>query len=209
MPRQQVPVKRLGRPKDVASAETRERLLCIARRVFAREGYAATTNKVIAEGVGITTGAIYHYYPSKAELFAAVAEQVEQIVDRAFEQAIAPHDTLVDRFVAVLDAAVEMNRHDPSITGFIASVPAEARRHPDLRRLLRATRPDAPFLRRLAVDAAARGELRPDVSVRALEDLLTAVLAGLALYGDLRGGPERHAAAVAMLKRVLDGTLMA
>lgn len=208
MPRKPAP-KRLGRPKDQASAETHERLLAVARSAFARDGFDATTNRRIAEAAGITTGAIYHYYSSKAELYVAVYEAVQTIVYGAFEKAITPHGTLVDRFGAVLDAAVELNRDDPSIAGFVVGVASEAQRHPELRDLIAGIRgTGSGFLRQLAVDAAAHGELAPDISVEALEDLLNAVLSGLARFSNQTGDAGRHAGAVEVLKRFLDGTLM-
>ncbi len=201
--------RRLGRPPDVASSDTRERLLQVARRSFARHGFEATTNRDIAAATGITTGAIYHYYPSKAELYAAVYEEVQQIVYSAFEAAIVDRHTLGEQFAAVLDTAVEVNREDPSIAAFVVGVATEAQRHPELRELIRQGRStSAGFLRRLVHSAAARGELADDVSPDALEDLLNAVLSGLARFSDQVGDSSRHAAAVAVLKRFLAGTLL-
>jgi AcrR family transcriptional regulator len=209
MPRKAQPVKRLGRPKDVASAETHERLLQVARRAFARDGFDATTNRHIADAAGITTGAIYHYYPSKADLYVAVYAEVQGIVYGAFEKAIAPYDTLVARFGAVLDTAVELNREDPSIAGFVVGVASEAQRHPELRDLLRASNAvTTGFLQGLANDAKTRGELQDDITADALEDLLNAVLSGLARFSNQTGDSVRHANAVAALKRFLAGTLM-
>lgn len=209
MPRAAQPVKRLGRPKDVASAETHERLLQVARRAFARDGFDATTNRHIADAASITTGAIYHYYASKADLYVAVYAEVQGIVYGAFETAIEPHDNLVGRFSAALDAAVELNREDPSIAGFVVGVSSEAQRHPELRDLLELRRSASiGFLHRLANDAKARGELQDDVSAEALGDLLNAVLSGLARFSNQTGDSVRHAEAVAVLKRFLAGSLM-
>jgi AcrR family transcriptional regulator len=209
MSRRAQPVKRLGRPKDVASAETHERLLQVARRAFARDGFEATTNRHIADAVGITTGAIYHYYASKADLYVAVYAEVQGIVYTAFEAAVAPHESLVGRFGAALDAAVELNREDPSIAGFVVGVASEAQRHPELRDMLELRRSvSVGFLQRLARDAKARGELQDDISAEALEDLLNAVLSGLARFSNQTGDSVRHANAVAVLKRFLAGTLM-
>ena len=209
MPRKPPPVKRLGRPKDVASAETRERLLHVARKAFARDGFDATTNRHIADAAGITTGAIYHYYPSKADLYVAVYAEVQEIVYGEFEKAVAPYDTLVARFGAVLDTAVELNREDPSIAGFVVGVASEAQRHPELRELMRASNAvTTGFLKQLAVDAKANGELRDDITAAALEDLLNAVLSGLARFSNQTGDSARHADAVAVLKRFLAGTMM-
>src|SRR4051812_29954513 len=107
MPRSTPVNKALGRPRDVDSATTRRDLLDGARRIFARDGFEATTNRSIAAEVGITSGAIYHYFPSKAELFAAVYDQAQAIVYDGFEHAVSGSGTLTDRFQRVLDAAVE------------------------------------------------------------------------------------------------------
>ena len=114
-----------------------------------------------------------------------------------------------DRFGAVLDAAVETNRIDPSIAAFVVGVAGEAQRHPELRALLAPVRAQHHrFLHRLAADAAERGELEPGVSPDAVGDLLTAVLSGLARFSDQTGDARRHADAVAMLRRMIDGTLL-
>ena len=139
----------------------------------------------------------------------AVYEAVQTIVYGAFEASIAPHETLIDRFAAVLDTAVALNRDDPSIAGFVVGVAGEAQRHPELRDHIAQLRgAGSGFLRQLAEDAAANGELADDVSVEALEDLLNAVLSGLARFSNQTGDADRHTAAVAVLKRFLDGTLM-
>jgi AcrR family transcriptional regulator len=202
------PAKRLGRPKESASVETRERLLAVARHAFARDGFDATTNRQIAEAAGITAGAIYHYYDSKADLYAAVFEKVQVLVYGAFDEAIAPHQSLVARVGAVLDAAVELNRDDPSIAGFVVGVTGESQRHPELVDLLAPFRSvNGNFLARLANDAESRGELAPEIDPRAVEDMLNAVLSGLARFSNQTGDAGRHALAVTALKRFLAGTL--
>ncbi|MFM7826362.1 MAG: TetR/AcrR family transcriptional regulator [Acidimicrobiaceae bacterium] len=54
---------KLGRPIGCECVDTRKRLLVEARRSFATEGFDATTNKNLAKAAGITTAAIYHYFP--------------------------------------------------------------------------------------------------------------------------------------------------
>jgi len=199
----------LGRPRDGESAVTRERLLVGARQAFARVGYAATTNKIIAEAAGLTANAIYHYYPSKADLYAAVYGEVHDIVQRSFEHDLATNDTFPDRFAATLDASVRLNRMDPSITGFVVNVPYETQRHPELVELLapyRAKRQSMPG--RMVADAVAMGELAPDVDPAAVRDLLNAVFSGLARLHNYACDTERHARAVEAMKRLIMGSLV-
>ena len=69
--------KKLGRPCDTDAGETRKLLVKEARRSFADVGYDATTNRALAQAAGITTGAIYHYFPSKLDMYvAAYAENL-------------------------------------------------------------------------------------------------------------------------------------
>ena len=65
--------------KRVARAElvetTRRRLLESARRVFLRRGYAATSLDMIAREAGLTKGAVYSRFKSKADMFLALLEE--------------------------------------------------------------------------------------------------------------------------------------
>jgi AcrR family transcriptional regulator len=199
--------RKLGRPPAADSAETRQRLVRAARLAFAQVGYAATTNRDVAAQVGITPAAIYHYFSSKAELYLAVYDEVDDIVYSAFEKAAATPEGFVERFNAVLDAAVELNREDPSLAAFVVGVAAEAQRHQRLGDLIRSRmgRGNA-FLHQLVVDARDRNELAPGLDVRALEDLLNAVLIGLARFSNTIGSVERHRRAVDVLKQFLAGS---
>ena len=51
---------------------TRERLIRAAREVLERGGYATASVIAIAERAGVSAGALYRHFPSKAELFVEV-----------------------------------------------------------------------------------------------------------------------------------------
>ncbi|APE36705.1 TetR family transcriptional regulator [Nocardia mangyaensis] len=57
--------------------ETRRTLLRESRRLFAAKGYAAVGLSEIVTAAGVTKGALYHHFESKAELFRAVLTQVQ------------------------------------------------------------------------------------------------------------------------------------
>lgn len=201
--------KTLGRPRAVDSTDTRSNLLISARRTFTRDGYGATTNRNIADAAGITTAAIYHYFPSKAELFKAVYLDVQHIVDDCFDVAMRRPGSLADRFGWVLDAASELNRQDSSIAGFIVAMPTEIERHAELGELRAAEKSRTiPFIEQLVADSVANNEFADGVVPSAVEDLLTAVISGLTVLSTLTQDPERHVAAVGALKRFLSGELV-
>ncbi|MDA8371713.1 MAG: TetR/AcrR family transcriptional regulator [Nocardiopsaceae bacterium] len=62
--------------------QTRQTLLRESRRLFATRGYGAVGLAEIVSAAGVTKGALYHHFDSKAGLFRAVLEQVQQEVAR-------------------------------------------------------------------------------------------------------------------------------
>jgi len=69
--------------------EVRKKIVEEASALFLEKGYSATTMEEIATHLGVTKAAIYQYYKSKVDLFAAVAEFQRQelagILERSFE----------------------------------------------------------------------------------------------------------------------------
>ncbi len=196
--------RKLGRPRDADSVETRARLLAAARQCFGANGFDGTTNAQIADVAGVTSAAIYHYFPSKVDLYVAVFTEVQNFVYAEIEAGIAPFTTLIDRFSAALDVSVRINRNDPSIAGFVVEVPFEVQRHPELGSVLKPLQERSPlFIKRLCTDAYLNGEVRDGVPQQALEDLLSVILAGLLRFSTLINDSTRHAAAVEVLKTVL------
>lgn len=61
---------------------TRQTLVREGRRLFAARGYGAVGLSEIVRAAGVTKGALYHHFDSKAELFRAVLDQVQQEVAR-------------------------------------------------------------------------------------------------------------------------------
>src|SRR5437867_10852268 len=59
------------------AADTRRALVHGARRLFSRNGYAATSLDEVCERARVTKGALYHHFANKQDLFAAVLDAVE------------------------------------------------------------------------------------------------------------------------------------
>lgn len=69
-------------------ADNRERILKAARALVAEGGFRQASVTAVAQSAGLSTGALYRYFPSKAELFvevlgAAVAHEVAILGDIA------------------------------------------------------------------------------------------------------------------------------
>jgi AcrR family transcriptional regulator len=65
------------------------RLLAAALARFESQGFAAASVSDIARDAGATTGALYHHFGSKPELFATIREEMERRVRDRMEGAFA------------------------------------------------------------------------------------------------------------------------
>ena len=63
----------------------------MARRLFAKRGYADVGTEEIVRRAGVTRGALYHHFSGKEDLFRAVAEQVEEETTRKSAEAALAH----------------------------------------------------------------------------------------------------------------------
>jgi AcrR family transcriptional regulator len=57
-------------------AQTRASLIAAGRKLFGLEGFAATSVEDLATEARVTTGALYHHFPTKTALFETVFETI-------------------------------------------------------------------------------------------------------------------------------------
>jgi AcrR family transcriptional regulator len=92
-------------------AQTRAALVAAGRQLFGTSGYAATSVEDIAKAARVTTGALYHHFPTKAAVFEAVFEQVHADLMAASVAAAAGTTNAIDLlaagFGAFLDKVLE------------------------------------------------------------------------------------------------------
>jgi AcrR family transcriptional regulator len=197
---------RVGRPPDTDPAETRRRIVDAARHEFSLRGYGAATNRAIAAMSGVTTGAVYHHYSSKAELYCAVHADAHDRVYSRFAATSRLSASFIDMFDGVLDVAAEMNEDDPSLAAFIGAARVDRRRHRELAVVI----PDdrirrAAFAERLIEVGIATGEITE--ATRALvAAFVDVVFVGLndAVSDDL----HRQRSAIAAIKSAMRGLLL-
>ena len=65
---------------------TREHILGVSKQVFLRDGYAKTSMRDIAKGVGIGVSNIYNYFKSKDELFRHIVGPLIQELERMMHE---------------------------------------------------------------------------------------------------------------------------
>ena len=151
----------------------RAEILDGARRAFARYGYAGATVARLEEEIGLSRGAIFHYFDSKLDLF----------VELAYAETLRYLGVLTEHGIeAVLRAIAEADRewinvlietevrlwHDPELQRRMEEI--------DQRHQARTAQLLASLER-----TQAEGRLRTDVELSDIVDFLTTLINGLAL----------------------------
>jgi AcrR family transcriptional regulator len=88
-------------PKIVDAKQYRRELLQKSFDLFAQKGYANVTTRQIAKELDISTGALYHYFPSKKVLFEQLVEEMGRRDVVALTGLVVGRGTLNER-IAVL-----------------------------------------------------------------------------------------------------------
>jgi len=170
----------MARLADPGLAERRRRQILDAALVcFRRRGFHQATMQEICAEAGISPGALYRYFPSKADIIAAIAEDERRETDASI---------LNVRGGGLIDGLCELANRvmgrfaNESRAPIFADVFAEAARDPVLANRLAEI--DAQSLRRLveALEAAqSRGEIDPKLDAEGAARTLIATIEGMSM----------------------------
>ncbi len=89
------------------NSETRTRILNAAANVFARKGYHDTRMDEIVEASQSSKGAVYHYFPSKNDIFLALIDNFVTILENRLLTAIAKEDHGLQKVDAALHVCLQ------------------------------------------------------------------------------------------------------
>jgi TetR/AcrR family transcriptional regulator len=176
----------------------REDILAAAARLFASQGFSATSMNQVAEACGVAKPTLYHYFQDKNDLLAQICDShvhaLLALVEEVKAQRLAPDAelrALIERFTRVYADAQDQHRVLTSEIKFLAD--AERQRLLDVER------------RVVAEFASALTRVRPELRDAQLHKPLTMLLFGMINWtftwlrpdGDL--SPEALAAVVSDL----------
>jgi AcrR family transcriptional regulator len=200
--------RRRGRPPRSDGVSTREEILRSARQVFGELGYERTTFREIAERAGLTRPAVNHYFPDKASLFRALFTSVREYVISGNVENAEVWQTLTGRLSMLLEAVTQAESRDQAFARFIAASVLDGFRHPQLRDSAQAQVDEIrAFLQQALWVAVEAGEVRADLDVPVVTEMLIAVLWGMGLYSGFVGTADQLDAVVEQFSRLLSGIL--
>jgi AcrR family transcriptional regulator len=108
--------------------ETRERLLRAAVNLYSAKGFSGASVEDVVRRAGVTKGAFYHHFESKAHLIMAIHNgfvelQIREIT-AVIDKGLPPEETLAEAIVVIIRNILS---HKASISLFIREYPAMPR----------------------------------------------------------------------------------
>lgn len=203
-----VGARRRGRPPGESSAETERRILDTGRRLFSEYGFAGTTNRMLAEAAGVTTNALYHYFPSKLDLYAAVhAVCLAQIRDAIDATMGGDGSSLgfVESVLRLLDATEALIDADRTLPRFITVAGMESARREELSAVAAPLETYWLGVLTAIADRGVRTGLVAETDHGGMVALLMSMLIGLNEAAVI--GVEFHRQALATTRRLVRGAL--
>lgn len=181
----------------MGQARTKEDIVQQALIFFATNDYERSSLNDIAATLGVTKGAIYHYFDGKDQLFEAAVDLMLAIVDNWTRQALAASGDLrsyltrlfsFESLVADLSKEVGLQTSLADYENVIYLTLAGIKKFPRLKQRLRSTYDTYHRdLVRMMADASARGEIRDDVDFEVVAYEIAAFYEGAVLLGTIGG----------------------
>jgi TetR/AcrR family transcriptional regulator, repressor for uid operon len=183
----------LARLADPELAERRRRqIMDAAIACFRRRGFHQSTMAEICAEAGVSAGALYRYFSSKADIIGAIAEDKRGESDEAFMRAAEEHGFVPAMCLAARGFFQKFADGDGAL---IADIFSEAIRDDAVAAPLRATDAHSVKIFMRAFEAAQRrGEIDATLDPEIVTDTLFAALEGIGLRRAFRRDVDTEAA---------------
>lgn len=94
--------------------KTKDKICCMARKLFGQRGYDDVSLRDIAQATGITVGNLSYHFPKKEMLISAVHGEFYSQVERFVQDSIANRDFTLEKVVhlwSLIDETIEENTY--------------------------------------------------------------------------------------------------
>jgi AcrR family transcriptional regulator len=191
----------MGRRAGVTPEETREQLLDAAARVFELKGYEGATIAQIAREAGMSSGAIYAHYASKAEL---LVDALRAHRDRAVASVLAPEGR-ADVATVLLALGSRLGTRDNDTTALLVEALLASRRDAELAQVLAAALGEREqAMSGLVAEGQADGDIAGDVPAETAARFALMLSLGSMLVRSLDMPATDPAAWTAFMRRLID-----
>ncbi len=163
----------MGRPAN-KHEERKSQIVTAALEVFAARGYDGTTNHLIAEAAGLNSAAlIYHYFPSKTDLFKDCLERITALGDLKHDLTTG-QDKPPEVYLRKVAMSYLKTLSGKPVNHLFLMVLAAAQSHPELMPILMGKLSEVIFFPLLSYFArmSTEGRLRSISPVIAAQELL-------------------------------------
>lgn len=157
-------------------ADNRERIVRAARKLIASDGFRGASMTAVAAAAGLSTGALYRYFPSKAELYVELLTEAVTHECEILEGIVAGTGSARDRLRAAVESFARRALEGPHLAYAFIAEPADP--EVDAARIVCRQQFGAVFARVLR-DGIAAGEFPPqlvDVSAACIVGAFTEAL---------------------------------
>ena len=163
----------MGRPAT-RHEERKEQIITAALEVFAQKGYDGTSNRLIAKAAGLNSAAlIYHYFPSKTDLFKACLERITAVEDLKRDLTTG-QDKPPEVYLKKVAMSYLKTLTGKPVNRLFLMILAAAQSHPELMPILMGRLSEVIFFPLLSyfTRMSAEGRLKPVSPVTAAQELL-------------------------------------
>ncbi|MBN7796933.1 TetR/AcrR family transcriptional regulator [Parahaliea mediterranea] len=178
---------RVGRPAGSRGEDTIARIRASALRLFARNGYEATSLKIVAKDIGVTPATIYQYFDSKKTLYISLFDEIYQELVPQYHQAAGAESHIREQITALLRTSLASYESHPEMTYFLAGAMIDVGRSSELQETF-AQR--SGTLNELVLDlfekAKHRGELPDQVDSESIASTFFGAFLGMLLRYESR-----------------------
>jgi AcrR family transcriptional regulator len=196
--------RRMGRPPGRTKDQTRTRIIESALLCFGSHGYGGTTNRMIADAAGLTNGALYRHFRTKADIYITTFMQTNGWMLERVSTAVTGAASLRETMLAVARVSSALITEKPSMAPFLTIVRMDIEHYPELSAIK-----DVPVLPTLGdatktPGAADSVETMPEDQLRCYTEVMATLVNGAARHAILSDDPDDFAALMDKLERVLE-----
>jgi AcrR family transcriptional regulator len=167
--------------REQSKANTRERLLAAARRVFASSGFHGASVEEIASSAGFSTGALYSNFDGKEDLFLVLMEREINEHAREISEAVGTRASVSERATGGARQWMAMIEREPQLLLLFMEFWAYGVRDPQVRPKVAARFAQVrELLTKLIADGVREFDLELEIPAEQLAVAIDALADGIA-----------------------------